>query len=549
MSEKLTAFLSLYSSRASAEVEETKTQLAEYREKWKKVTEETYPVTLKTATDLGQLEKFQKVFPAPGRFVNDTLKYSDLLNVDDSFKLQLKELFRSRNLESRIENFENHLAISEDHVKNGGEEYIGRLINMILQKTGEYASNGANPNTIISNLFKSPEDYAEMIGGLIDTIPGPPHIMTAPETYAVLLEKKEAGGFTSTAKKEESTKESSPINETLEETASGKTSSPINDNEALKNDKSVSSPINNDAAKKAETTETTGAAQATVATKPAELKTEETPIKPEESKDININLESKTPSTDTKNGEVFSSSSAINTNTDNSTQTKTESTGVSVTNTAINNTETNPSVNSDSKKSVFKSVVNNLKDSALNSLNITNNSGIVDDFKNYLGVGAEKLAKVTKPTINAYNTIQKAVTDAKSQNTSVTTSSSAVNSPVTANTSNAEGDVNTQMTSSQTTVDSKSPAIPNDVKLATQSTANNTSLIEKSSNQSTANNDKVTYNESTQIGTPAKTKTASPQTSQIIQQSAPSNINISELVNEMRAIKLLLMGGIDVNHK
>jgi hypothetical protein len=325
--------------------------------------------------------------------------------------------------------------------------------------------------------------------------------------------------------------------------------SPINDNGALKKEETPSSPINNEAAKQAETTETTGTAQATVATTPAELKTEEASPQPTESKDININLESTAPSTDTKAGEIFSSSSAINANTDNSTTANSETTSTSVTNSAINMAESKPTAVSNNKRSLFKSVVNNLKDSALQSLGMTDSSGIGNALTNYLSVGTGKLGNIVKPAINTFNTIKDTINESKSSETAVTTSTSALNAPVTSTASTAAGDVNNQTSTSQTMVESKSPAIPNDVKLATQSTTNNTSLIEKSSSQAATPANSVTYSESTQIGAPSKTEKTENQSSQVIQQSSPSNINISELVNEMRAIKLLLMGGIDVNHK
>jgi hypothetical protein len=311
----------------------------------------------------------------------------------------------------------------------------------------------------------------------------------------------------------------------------------------------LASPINNETTQRAENTETTVTDQANVTTKPNELKTEVPPMKPEEAKEININLENKAPYTDTRNGEIFSSASSINTTTNNSANIKSESAESTINTTAINNTEAKPSVTEDNRKSVFKSVVNNLKDTALNSLNVTNNPTLVNDFKKYLKVGEDKLEKVAKPAINTYNTIQNAVTDAKNPTTNVTTSNSAVNSAKSAVTSNIEGATNTQMTTSQTSVDSKSPSIPKDVSLATPPVTNSPSLIEKSSQNEVANTNNVTYKESTQVATSPKAEKTENQSSQIIQQSSPVNINMGELVSEMRAIKLLLMGGIDVNHK
>lgn len=224
MSEKLTAFLSFYSSKASEEVERIKTKLVEHQEKWKKLNTEDYPAALKTATDLGQLETFQQVFPRPGEFVYNVTKYTSLLGIDDDFKKQISDLYKTRGLSVQIEITKQRLAKAEVYAKDGGEEYLNRLTSRIFQKTADISSDGANFNTVISNLFKSPEDYKEQIEELIDTIPGPDYVLDSPETYVALLEKKEAGAFTTSTKTEGSAAgESSPINEPTADAATGDT--------------------------------------------------------------------------------------------------------------------------------------------------------------------------------------------------------------------------------------------------------------------------------------------------------------------------------------
>lgn len=311
------------------------------------------------------------------------------------------------------------------------------------------------------------------------------------------------------------------------------------------------SPINNEAAQKQEMTETTGSAQSTITTKAGELKTEVPQVKPEEAKGININLEN-TKSEDTKKGEIFNSTSAVNTTNNTTTVDNTNSQDNTTSQTSVTNTETKPSINSDNKKSVFKSVVNELAGNAINSLNISNNPGLANDLVKYLKVGKDKLVNTSSPAINTYNTVKGAVDRAKNATTSVTNTMNAVNNSANTNTSTSEGTSNTQMTNSQVVVDTKSPVIPKDTSLAAPAQSTNTtnaSLIEKSSQTNSDKSNSVTYSETSNPSSTEKKESQVSPATPIIQQGAPVNINLGELVNEMRAIKLLLMGGIDVNTK
>lgn len=310
------------------------------------------------------------------------------------------------------------------------------------------------------------------------------------------------------------------------------------------------SPINADTSQPSPPSETTGSAQSNITSKVGELKTEVPQVKQEESKSININLEN-IKSDDTKKGEIFNSSSNTSTTNNTTTVSDTSSDTSQNTNTSQVSTTTNsPSINSDTKKSVFGTVVKNLTKNAVDSLNITNSPGFGKNLGNYLEVGKEKLTGMASPVINTYNAVKNEVDKARNENTSVTNTRSAVNNPVSNKSTTQAGDnISTQTTNSQVTVDTKSPVIPKDTTLAApKPVENKTSLVETSSQREVKNNNEVTYKESTQASTPKQEKKED-ASQQIVQQGSQVNINMGELVNEMRAIKLLLMSGIDVTNK
>lgn len=335
---------------------------------------------------------------------------------------------------------------------------------------------------------------------------------------------------------------------TAEESAA-EAKSPINDNEALKKDTSVPSPINKEVTKKQEPTETTDSAQSTITTKGGELNTEVSKVKEEETKSININLETNKPSTDVKSGESINSSSTANTTLNDTTNTNL--TDQKVTSNAISTTVNPPSVKTENTQSVIGGAVSNLKQTAINSVASSNISSLKNDVVNSLGVSKEKVTQMAKPVINAYNAIDNAVVKAKNENNEVSTSNSAVNNSITNKNQKADNSITSQTKNTQISVDSKSPVIPKDTTLAApEKVTNNTQqLIEKSSQKENTNSNNVTYSESTKSNSPAKQETAQSQASQTTQVSGGNSLDISELVNEMRAIKLILMGGIDVNHK
>jgi hypothetical protein len=309
VSEKLSSFLSLYSSKAEEYLKEWKEKTAADEVKWKKLTDETYPAALKTATDLNQVETFQQVFPSPGTYVENVTKYGAMLGVDTGFEKQLKELYKSRNTKTQIANRKKYLAEAQKFIEKGGEDYINRLVHEIFSKAADAASRGAKFNEIIDQLFKSYPDYTEFLEDLIEHVPGPDGVLTSPETYAVLLEKKEAGAFTLGAKTNETTtekkSETTSTTETKPESTTEKKkegsekkveSSPINTGEKPKTTPSgeskpgEKSAINAGTEKKTESTSVTSA-EGQVTSKPGELTKEEPKAEGKTSTAINVNLE------------------------------------------------------------------------------------------------------------------------------------------------------------------------------------------------------------------------------------------------------------------
>ena len=347
--------------------------------------------------------------------------------------------------------------------------------------------------------------------------------------------------------------EPSPINKTAEPT-----STPVKTQTSSINpidlpgtvNSAATSPINKADAQKKEPVEATGTEPAAVTSKPAEVTNQAVPQAIPSTSPININLENKAPVSAVTKGEIFNSS--LNANATNTTNNTAVSSTVSQnTNTSqVSTASSSPSINSDNKNSVFKSVVKNLADNAISSLNITNSPGFAKNLGNYFDVGTGKLEKIVNPVVNTFSNIKEDVAKSNNENTSVTNTRNAVNNPVSNKSTNQAIDqTSTQTTNSQVVVDNKPPVIPKDVTLAApKPVENKTSLIETSSQKEVKNNNEVTYKESTQIGSQPKEKQPEkPQ--QTVQTGSQVNINMGELINEMRAIKLLLMGGIDVNHK
>ena len=301
MGEKLNAFISFYSLKATEEVEKWKTKTIEDDVKWKKLTDELYPAALKTATDLKQVETFQQVFPTPGTYIENVTKYGSLLGTDPDFAKQLNELYKWRNTKTQIANRTKYFLKAVGYVSKGGEDYLNRLVKEISSKLVG--------TTLAVALFKSYPDYVEYIEDLIDDVPGPGGVLTTPETYAALLEKRDAGAFpagagsvsdtgVTGAKPPTETSSSSTLNESTQSAkptdsanAGSVPSSSINSSTNKKESSSpeTKSPINTTSPSKSETISTTSL-EGGVTSKPGEI-VEETKVPVNETKPaININI-------------------------------------------------------------------------------------------------------------------------------------------------------------------------------------------------------------------------------------------------------------------
>ena len=273
MAEKLTTFLKLYSDTAAADVGKLKPKIAENEEQVKRIPV-LYKEALATATGLGQAKTFTSVFGTNGIFKESTETvtiYSTLLKLDDAFDTQLKELYKLRSANIKLEGRKQNLLIAESYVKKGGDDYLNKLANEILAKASAAGSRGANFTSIIDKLFKSYEDYEKSIEGFTEDIAGPDGMLTAPETYAALVEKKEAGQFNAAGSAEPakgapsqlSKEEQSAINESEGSSVNGETGSaeskinPSKPTSAPVNSATPASPINATSPSTSESTSTT----------------------------------------------------------------------------------------------------------------------------------------------------------------------------------------------------------------------------------------------------------------------------------------------------
>lgn len=267
---------------------------------------------------------------------------------------------------------------------------------------------------------------------------------------------------------------------------------------------------------------------------------------------ININLET-TPavSNSVKNGEVLNSNeSTVNANTTNiqNTETALNKTFNSVSNTA-NTAQSNDSVNKSSKKN---SIFNNLKASVINKAN-TLIPILKNEAREYLGVGKSKLS----PVINAAERFENYLDNRKESKIENSKSTSTVNNA----TSTQGGNSNTESATTTTnksnsvnnsiSVDSTKPVVAQQPAIMPAPVTNTTEVATTTNNNKSTEN-QVTYGEATQLA---------PQTSQSTTQSTSTSdttdntqnsaamFDVSELVNEMRSIKMILLGGIDINNK
>ena len=529
MGEKLSAFISFYSLKAKEEVEKWKTKTTEDGVKWKKLTEELYPAALKTATDLKQVETFQQVFPSPGTFVENITKYGTLLGVDTEFEKQLKELYKWRNTKSQIENRKKYLAQAEGYASKGGEDYLTRLVKEISSKLVG--------TTLAVALFKSYPDYVEYIEDLIDDVPGPGGVLTKPETYDALLEKKEAGAFpagtdsvsganVTGAKSPTETSSSSTLNESQQSTkptdsakTGGMSASSINSSTDKKEGSltETKSPINTAAPSKSETTSTTSL-EGGVTSKTGELQKENI-LEPTPSQAVTINLESKPTESKPATGPTSNSTTATTTsnsttvNDVNSTSSVTSNPSNTSTNTGVTgdknimkventtNQSSSSTVNEDKpkkEKGGFLSKVGNFAKKAGAALNLPSVGELGEQAKGLFGAAGANIGSRISEVKNSFS-----INSRDEESNSAPTSSTSTNS----------------VNSSNTTTTTK----PNDIlAVPNTGTTSNTSDILKTETQTAIN---VEQNK------PAVTATASPVTASNVPAATPAQSAVSNTTN------------------
>jgi hypothetical protein len=429
--EKLNAFISFYSLKANEEVEKWTTKTAEDDVKWKKLTDELYPAALKTATGLNQLETFQQVFPSPGTYVENATKYGSLLGTDPDFAKQLKELYKWRNTKTQIANRKKYLAEAKTYVEKGGEDYINRLVKEISSKLVG--------TTLAVALFKSHPDYVEYIEELIYHVPGPDGVLTTPETYAALLEKRDGGAFPVVTSSDNATdvsgSKTDDVTERKSETTTEKKtdgsekkveSSPINAGEKPKSatpsgesKPGESSAINTSTEKKNESTSVTST-EGQVTSKPGELAKEEPKTDGKVSTAINVNLET-----------VGSSGSG----TDGKGTVSTKPESSQTVNTKVDETKSPGAINAKVEEAKSPGAINTK----------------VEEIKSPGSISSEKEKIESNTILNANNTVEKSEkilqTDKTAESTDVKSTMSSVN---TENTKTQENSTNVEKTSSNT---------------------------------------------------------------------------------------------------
>jgi hypothetical protein len=358
----------------------------------------------------------------------------------------------------------------------------------------------------------------------------------------------------------------SPLNSkptvSIGETAPSSVSSPINMVNSSAPVGAQSSPINKEAIK--DTQSAVDASTSSITSKGETLQPEiNIPAEPEGTS-ININLETvNTPPTAVNAGEVLNSSNSTinNQSTDvknisnnvNSAGVKNISNNVNSTAYSSNTTTSSaPSINSETKSDKKTSIFNKLKNTVINKANdllpVLQNEAL-----EYLGVGKSKIT----PAINAFNKIDNYLDNRKEAKTDNSRNSTAINNSNTTQGSTDSRQSSTSVSNTSETmntavsVDSAKPAVMV-APVEKPASAPATSLLDTTNNETSVTNNKVTYSEAAPLA-PAANQTVTQNTTnnQSTENEASSiaNLDLSQLVNEMRSIKLILLGGIDINNK
>lgn len=229
MAKNLGAYVALYEERVDATITKNQKNL----DKWTSRHEEyikLYPKVLKTAEDLGIKEMFQKLYPKgggrPGVFSTDIASfYSHGEDV-----LPIKALNKIADSPHRVEKAAKYLETTKGW-KGKGEDYLSKIGSSIVSTMAVAASSGANSlDELMDDVFSeyaSYEDIAEFGSHEID---GPSGVKTREVTYLALKEKHDNGELYKKVEPVEEGGESVAINPDVEtETDEEETEAPTED--------------------------------------------------------------------------------------------------------------------------------------------------------------------------------------------------------------------------------------------------------------------------------------------------------------------------------
>jgi hypothetical protein len=292
---------------------------------------------------------------------------------------------------------------------------------------------------------------------------------------------------------------------------------------------------------------------------------------PSESKEITVNLESAPIFAGNADTNIIPNVNALNIANQNTSQTNNSQSSINNQTTTVSNSKVGDTVNStdtliaastpviNSKKETLNNVsmFSQLKNSVLNSAKELIPT-LKNEAANYLKVGYDKVAPVINPIINTIDTISNNIKEKKEGSIVNNTVNSTVSSPTSSTNKLSSTESTTQTTikspDALITVDSNKPMFAGDA--ITEVPVSNPPVVQAPSSENTQaavsttnNTNTVTYGDATQLATPPPQQISQLQPETMQQVSTVVSQDISELVNEMRSIKMLLLGGIEVTHK
>jgi hypothetical protein len=568
--EKLNAFLKLYTTKAIAEVDQLKIKIAETEEKLK-TADVLYKETLVSAESFKLTPDFLLVFPGATLFSENVDAYKNLLSVavDPIFKKQVQDLYKVRNADTQLVGRKESLSVAESYVKKGGEDYLNKLASEILKNASAAGSRGANFTSIMDKLFKTYDDYAKSIEGFTEDIAGPDGMLTSPEAYAALVEKREAGQFNESNSAKPADSSTSSINAASSSTNNKEEISASINSTGSENKTTApvaSTPINPTATKSSDATSVTNS-EGGVTSKVGELETENI-LEPAPMQAVNINLESKPPESKTVEGSTSNSTTASTTsnsttvNDVNSTSSNSGVTGdkniMNVDNT--NNQSSSNTVNENKKeKGGFLSKVGNFAKKAGAALNLPSIGELGEQAKGLFGATGANISSKISDVKNSFainssdsesNSSPASSTETNSVNSSNTTNTTPAKPddisgvPNTGTTSNTSNVLKTE-TQTAMSVEQNKPGVTASAPAATttlpESTSASTTVLNTNNSQSSQSPQPVTSNIS--------------QNTQSTNQPSGNpagvgvNVDTNQLAQSITRLERILISGIEVTIK